>query len=242
LLAVILAAGSGTRLRPLTDVTPKCLLEIARRPLLDRLLAALAEAGLGRAVIVIGHLSTRIEEHFATARPPLDVMLVRNSAYATTNNAASLAVARREIGADDFILCDGDVMVSVNPFPALIAAHAQCALAVDTSAPFDNEAMKVELAPDGHVTRISKQLSAAVSAGESIGLQKIGGGAAPILWDVLGPLVARDPARAYYEDAFQQMIDRGVRFETTPVASGQWAEIDDMDDLEEARRLFAERR
>jgi choline kinase len=239
LLAVILAAGSGTRLRPLTDVTPKCLLEIARRSLLDRLLAALAEAHLRRAVIVTGHLSTRIEEHLAVVRPPLDVMLVHNAAYGVTNNAASLAVARREIGTHDFILCDGDVVVSVNPFPALVAAKAQCALAVDASAPFDNEAMKVQLATDGHVTRISKQLSAAVSAGESIGLQKIGGEAVPALWDVLGPLVARDPMRAYYEDAFQQMIDRGVRFETTAVAPGTWTEIDDLSDLEDARRRFA---
>jgi hypothetical protein len=86
LLAVILAAGAGTRLRPLTDATPKCLLDINGRPLLDRLLEGLAAAGLERAVIVTGHLSERVEAHLADMPPPLDVMVVTNPVYRTTNN------------------------------------------------------------------------------------------------------------------------------------------------------------
>lgn len=238
LLAVILAAGTGTRLRPITDATPKCLLDIAGRPLLDRLLDALAAAGLDRSVIVTGHLSQRVEDHLGAAPPPLDVIVVNNPAYATTNNAASLAAARAAIGNRDFVLCDADMIFSVNPIPALLAAREICALAVDSSVPFDEEAMKVKLAPDGRVMRISKHLAAAVSGGESIGLQKLGGTAVPQLWEVLGPLLARAAATAYYEDAFQYLIDRGVRFGTSPVQPGTWAEIDDAADLDAARRKF----
>lgn len=238
LLAVILAAGVGMRLRPLTDDTPKCLLDVDGRPLLDRLFEGLAAAGLDRAVVVTGYLAERVEAHLAHTAPPLDVVVVTNDAFRTTNNAASLASARTTIGHEDFLLCDGDVVFSVNPVPALLAVDAACALTVDTSVSDDAEAMKVELAPDGRVKRISKSVSAAASAGESIGIQKIGGDAVPLLWEVLAPLVASEAATAYYEDSFQRLIDRGVRFGTSRVAPGTWMEVDDAADLEAARRMF----
>ena len=98
--------------------------------------------------------------------------------------------------------------------------------------------MKVELRPDRSVARIGKTLTRDASAGESIGIQKVGGDAAALLWAVLDPLVARDAAHAYYEDAFQLMIDRGVCFGTVDVAPGSWIEIDDAADLAAARERF----
>lgn len=233
LLAVILAAGSSTRLRPLTDRTPKCLLDIEGRPIIDRLLEALAAAGLRETVIVTGYLAERIDAHLAHVPPPLRVRLVRNDAYATTNNAASLLVAQPLIGGEDFVLCDGDVVFSASPLPALLASRESCALAVDPTST-DDEAMKVALGPDQLVKRISKQLSAAVSAGESIGVQKVGGEGLRLLWDVLAEVVVRDGAHAYYEEAFQQLIDCGIRFGTSPVVPGTWTEIDRPMDLEAA--------
>jgi choline kinase len=237
-IAVILAAGTGTRLQPLTDTTPKCLLDVAGRPLLARLLGRLAEAGLERAVIVTGHLAGRIDAHLASAPPPLAVTTVMNHAYATTNNAASLGIARAAIGGQDFVLCDGDVLFSANPIPALLESAGDCTLLVDADSPLDAEAMKVELGPEGRVTRIHKQLSLETSAGESIGIQKIGGPALGLLWEEIDALVARDAARGYYEDAFQRMIDRGAVFGICRVAPDTWIEIDDAIDLERARRRF----
>jgi choline kinase len=238
LIAVILAAGSGTRLRPLTDRTPKCLLEVAGRTILDGLLEALVTAGLDRSVVVTGHQSEEIEAHLRARARSLEVAFVRNPAYASTNNAASLAAARGAIGSSDFVLCDADVIFSVSPIPALLAEPAECALAIDLSVPWNAEAMKVEVGADRTVRRISKHLSAGSSAGESIGIQKIGGTAAPMLWDVLVPILSSDAATAYYEDAFQCLIDRGVRFGVSPVAPGSWMEIDDAADLDAARERF----
>lgn len=240
-IAVILAAGSGTRLQPLTDTTPKCLLDVAGRPLLGRLLDGLADAGIRRAVIVTGHLADHIEAHLASAPPPLEVTTVTNHAYATTNNAASLAAARTVIGGQDLVLCDGDVLFSANPIPALLTSADDCTLLVDADSALDAEAMKVEVGPDGRVTRIDKQLGIETSAGESIGVQKIGGAALGLLWEEVESIVARDAARAYYEDAFQRMIDRGAAFGICRVAPDTWIEIDDAGDLERARRRFTAR-
>ena len=239
LLAVILAAGTSSRLYPLTAEIPKALLEIAGRSILDRMIDALFDAGIARVVIVTGYRADRIEAHLTAARPRLHVATVTNAAFATTNNAASLLAARSEVGGESFVLCDGDVVFTSSPFPALIAAP-ESAIAVDRSAALDEEAMKAGVDANGRVTRLSKQLDARTSAGESIGVQKIGGAALPALWTVLEEVVADRPATAYYEDAFQVLIDRGVPFGVTTIAPRSWREVDDAADLEAARALLAQ--
>jgi len=239
-LAVVLAAGQGTRLLPLTADTPKCLLDVGGRPLLDRLLAALAAAGLTRAVVVTGHRADRVDAFLAGTPPPLHVSTVRNAAYAATNNAASLAAARLAIGAESFVLCDGDVIFSDSPLPALLAAAEPCTLIVDRGASLADEEMKVQVAASGLITQLSKRLDPASCIGESIGVQKLGGPALPRLWDEVEAVVRADAAAAYYEDVFQRLIDSGVRFGTSDVATNGWMEIDDRADLDAARRRFGD--
>jgi choline kinase len=236
--AVILAAGQGTRLQPLTCATPKCLIDIGGRPLLGRMLDALAAAGIEQAVVVTGHLAHRVDAYLAAHPPGLLVRAAHNRDYATTNNAASLAAARSAIGAGPFVLCDGDVIFSDSPLPALLAVADPCALAVDRRRPLGEEEMKVQVDSRGRVTRLSKRLEPLTSAGESIGIQKLGGPALPLLWDELDAVVRADAATAYYEDVFQRLIDRGIPFGTSDVAPGSWLEIDDRADLDAARRQF----
>jgi choline kinase len=242
LLAVILAAGTSSRLYPLTADTPKALLDVAGRSILDRMLDGLAGAGVGRVVIVTGYRAERIDAHIAAARPrqALEIVTVTNAAYATTNNAASLAAARTAIGAEPFVLCDGDVVFAASPFPALMATPDPSAIVVDRAAALDEEAMKVAVGADGLVTRLSKQLDPKESAGESIGVQKVGGAALPALWNAIDDVVATHAASAYYEDAFQRLIDRGVPFGVTAVAPGSWREVDDAADLAAARAMLAQ--
>jgi choline kinase len=166
------------------------------------------------------------------------VRATRNGDYATTNNAASLAAAREAIGADSFVLCDGDVIFSDSPLPALLTVAEACALAVDRGRPLGDEEMKVQADSAGRVTRLSKRVDPLASVGESIGIQKLGGPALPLLWDELEAVVRADAATAYYEDAFQRLIDRGIRFGMSEVAPGSWLEIDDRADLDAARRQF----
>jgi choline kinase len=238
-VAVILAAGTGHRLKPLTDGSPKCLVELGGRSILDRMLQAMADAGVQNAIVVTGHMADRIDAHLARSPRAIDVVTVKNPAYATTNNAVSLAAARSAIGGRSFLLCDGDVVFTRNPFPDLLASDVPCVVAVDAAAAFNAEAMKVELAADGRVVRLSKALEADRSAGESLGLQRIGGAALPRVWDALNDAIARDAARAYYEDAFQLLLDTGLRMRISSVAPGTCMEIDDAADLEAARRLLS---
>ncbi len=238
-LAVILAAGQGTRLLPLTIDTPKCLIDVGGRPLLGRMLDALAAAGIARAIVVTGHRAERVDAYLAATAQPLRVSTARNAAYATTNNAASLAAAREAIGGDAFVLCDGDVIVSGSPLSALLAAPEPCTLVIDRGASLADEEMKVQVNARGLVTRLSKRLDPQTSIGESIGVQRLGGPALTRLWDEVDAVVRADAATAYYEDVFQRLIDGGVRFGTSDVATEGWIEIDDMVDLAAARQRFS---
>src|SRR5262249_28761885 len=87
--AVILAAGSATRLRPLTEHRPKCLLEVAGQPILKRLLDQLAALGVDGAVIVLGYRGDQIRDAIAVWQPALAVTFVENREYASTNNGYS---------------------------------------------------------------------------------------------------------------------------------------------------------
>ena len=163
---------------------------------------------------------------------------VRNPDYATTNNAASLAVARPVLGGEGFVLSDGDVVFSKSPLPALLAAAEPCTLAVDRGAPLGEEEMKVQLDDAGLVAQLSKRLDPGACIGESIGVQKLGGPALSLMWDELGLMMRADAATAYYEDVFQRLIDRGIPFGVSDVTPGSWLEIDDSADLAAALQRF----
>jgi len=240
LTAVILAAGYGSRLKPLTDETPKCLLEIGGMTILARQLERITAAGIPRAVVVTGHLADRVESHLQAAVPPIPVLLAPNPDYAVTGNCMSVLAARGQVGdGAGIVLCDGDVVLTGNALARLVADPAPSALLLDTETRLADEEMKALLDTQGNVRRLSKQLAPAESAGESIGIQKISGPALPIFWATLESMKEAGDTHGYYEDAFQRMIHAGVTFRTVPIRHDEWTEIDDLADLEDARSRFS---
>jgi choline kinase len=237
--AVILAAGSGSRLRPLTLDTPKCLLDVGGRTILSRQLERIAAAGIERAVVVTGHLAERVEEHLRRFPPPIEVALAPNPDYATTGNCMSVLAARPRVGGRGIILCDGDVVLSGDALLRLVLLPGPCGLLLDMETRLGEEEMKAQVDERGTVRRLSKQVSPADAAGESIGVQKVGGAALPILWATLDAMRESGETGGYYEDAFQRMMQAGVSFHPVPIGHHEWTEIDDLADLEDARARFS---
>ena len=106
--ALLLAAGSGYRLRPLTDDQPKCLTEIDGIPILERLVDSLCQQGFER-LVVVGYLEHRIRKFLREWRDGLSIEYVVNSQYRTTNNIYSLWLARKAIQ-DPFLLIESDLI------------------------------------------------------------------------------------------------------------------------------------
>lgn len=235
LKAVILAAGFGSRLRPLTDDRPKALVPLAGRPLLGRTLDALAEAGVKSAVVVTGYRQDRVHDFLAGYRD-VDVATVENPEYATTNTLASLLDASPHLD-DDFLLLDGDLVFE----PAVLGPLSEpgTRLAIDRSRPLDDDAVKVAMA-DGRVVAVTKVLPDGVTGiAESIGMARVDGALAPALFAVGRELLAAGARQAYYEAAFERLIADGHRFDVADITGLRWVEIDDHDDLERAHAFFA---
>ena len=232
--AVILAAGFGSRLRPLTDDRPKALIPLAGQPLLGHTLDALAEAGVESVVVVAGYKRDTLVE-FLSARPTPAITIVDNPAYATTNTLASLLCAAPAL-AGDFLLLDGDLIFDRAVLRPLLEPGT--CLAIDRSRPLDDDAVKVALAGD-RILGVGKTLNAGLTGvAESIGIAKIDGATAACLFPLGRRLLAEGVAQAYYEAAFQQLIQGGVAFEAADITGLNWVEIDDHDDLARAESLF----
>ena len=235
--AVVLAAGPGRRLGSLTRELPKTLLPLGESgTILDLVLANLASVGVEEVAVVTGFAAGRVEELVPALeeRHGLRLSPVFNEKAEDWNNAHSLWLAR-EAFADGALLVNGDTVHPVSVETALLAEQDDgLVLAVDSSRPPGEEAMKVGLGGDGAVERISKGLAEA--DGEYIGVALIGPAAAAPLADALEATWRRDPS-LYYEDGFQELVARGETVRTAPIGAVDWVEVDDDCDLARAREI-----
>jgi choline kinase len=119
----------------------------------------------------------------------------------------------------------------------LDASSAELAVAVDGGRTLDAEAMKVTVAGQ-HIRAFGKGIELSVSAGESIGIERIAGTAASRLFDALDRTIGAGETGLYYEDVYSQLIARGeLEAEAVSVRDLPWTEVDDFADLERAREL-----
>jgi len=113
--ALVLAAGIGKRLAPLTEERPKGLLELGGRSLLARLLDGLSAAGVRETAVVVGYRQEQIRAHLGGAHRGMPVRYLENPEY-TRGPLLSLWTGRGEFERDEVVLADGDVLFA----PALL--------------------------------------------------------------------------------------------------------------------------
>ena len=225
--AVILAAGSGTRLRPLTADRPKCLLEVGGRTLLRHQLDALAACGVTDVVAVVGFCGDQVRRHAGR-----QVRYVENPHYETTNSLYSLWLAREELTRGVLIL-NSDVLAPPRLFDRLLRAPAPDAVLVELGHAFDPEDMKVSLR-EGCVVDFGKDLPPDRSHAHNVGVAKFCREGAARLTDCLGRLVAAGHQNDWAPVAFQEFA---AHWQLAAVATDglPWIEIDYLDDLTRAR-------
>jgi choline kinase len=236
---LVLAAGPGRRLHPLTEALPKTLLPLSDgRTILDLALANLRAVGLEDVVVVTGFAAERVEERAADLehRHGVRLELVFNELAKEWNNAYSLWLAR-DAFADGALLVNGDTVHPRSVEESLLAARGPAVqLAVDQEKELREEEMKILLSEDGTLARISKEIDPASAAGEYIGVTLIEPAAAGPLADALEATWRRDPS-LYYEDGFQELANRGGKIHVAPIGDVDWVEVDDHADLARAQEL-----
>jgi len=235
--AIVLAAGVGSRLRPLTDRAPKCLVTVGGETLLGRMVRLLVAHGAGELVVATGHCDAMVREALRDA--PVPVRFAHCPDHATTQNVVSLHRALALVGAGrDVVKLDGDVVFDGELLRRLFAAPGAAAALVDDGAEAPAEAMKVTVA-GGAITRFGKGLDARAAAGESIGVERFAAGSVPGLTAAIAAAVAGGRTDVYYEDVYNDLLAAGLAMAPVSTAGARWHEIDDADDLARAREAFA---
>ncbi len=240
MIGMVLAAGAGRRLRPYTDALPKALIPVdGDITILDIALSNFATVDLREVVVVVGYAADAVEQRQANLeeRHGVKLTLVYNDRAEIWNNAYSLWLAREHFH-KDVLMVNGDTVHPVSVEHSLLAARgAGILLALDTDKPLAEEEMKVQVNSDARLTRITKLMDPASAYGEYIGANVIEAAAADELADCLAATFDRDP-NLYYEDGFQEFVDRGGDIGTAPIGEQiPWVEVDNHDDLTRAREI-----
>ncbi|MEV5972367.1 phosphocholine cytidylyltransferase family protein [Streptomyces sp. NPDC051921] len=245
MIGLVLAAGAGRRLRPYTDTLPKALVPVdpagdGSLTVLDLTLKNFAEVGLTEAAIVVGYRKEAVyaRKEALEAKYGLELTLIDNDKAEEWNNAYSLWCAR-EVLKKGVILANGDTVHPVSVEKTLLAARGngqKIILALDTVKSLADEEMKVVTADGKGVQKITKLMDPADATGEYIGVTLIEAEAAEELADALKTTFERDPD-LYYEDGYQELVNRGFTVDVTPIGDVKWVEIDNHDDLAKGRDI-----
>ncbi|MFF3171640.1 sugar phosphate nucleotidyltransferase [Streptomyces sp. NPDC057900] len=241
MIGLVLAAGAGRRLRPYTDTLPKALVPVdGEKTVLDLTLANFAEIGLTEVAIVVGYRKEAVydRKEELEAKYGLKIVLVDNDKAEEWNNAYSLWCAR-EVLKRGVILANGDTVHPVSVERTLLDARGKgqkIILALDTVKNLADEEMKVITEEGKGVRRITKLMDPATATGEYIGVTLIEAEAAEELADALKATFERDPD-LYYEDGYQELVNRGFTVDVAPIGEVTWVEIDNHDDLAKGREI-----
>jgi choline kinase len=235
--AIILSAGQGSRLLPLTADRPKCLIDFSSRSLLAWQIAMLAAGGVREIEVVTGFMTGLVEQELERLkRPGLQLTARFNPFYKVADNLASCWMAR-EAMTGDFLLLNGDTLISQEIVEAVQApSDWPIAVTVDIKPVYDSDDMKVTRQGE-RLLAIGKTLTAEQSNAESIGFLAFRGEGAALFRERIEAYM-RTPAGV--ENWYLKVIDAlapGGQVGTTNIAGLGWAEVDFLNDIEFATRL-----
>jgi len=237
--AVLLAAGTGTRLMPLTADRPKCMVEVAGRAIVDTLLDALSELGIEEIVVVTGYRADALESYLRE-RGGFRWRFIHNDRYATTNNILSLQVANTAIKAP-FLLVESDIYLSPGVLSPL-AEEDQILVAPYTS---EMDGTGITMGAEGQAEEmvIRAHLARPDTLGEmhkTVNFYSFSEATWALYREALDRWVAEGRLDQYYEAVLAELINDGtVRMQGADVGPSGWAEVDDVQDLQRLENKLA---
>ena len=234
--ALILAAGIASRLRPLTNDTPKCLLQVGERSLLRRSMDALIANGIDEFVIVTGYLHEKIEQFVGEQYGrTIQVRFFHNDIFASTNNIYSLWLARTAVEGEEILLLDSDLLFDAQIITRVLNNDAPNVLTL-IQHELGEEEMKVVTAGET-ILEISKTCNPSKAAGESLGIEKMSPSYTRALYAELDRMMNQEHLEnKFYELAFERLIPQGHTFSVLDVSDLFSCELDTVEDFENAKQ------
>jgi choline kinase len=241
---IILAAGKGERLMPLTRNLPKPLIKIKNeKTLLEIQIDNIKKSGvINEIIIVAGYLVEKIEEEIKKLKyPGMKIKIIYNPFYQFTNNLVSLWISEKEMN-DDFLITNGDNIFSSDVFTNLVNDKKEgIVLTTSKKNTYQKEDMKVIISKN-KIIQVSKTINSKKITAESPGLAKITGKKNIDLFRKnLNKLVRKqEKLDKFWLEIFNEIHKNGVEIENFEIdGEKDWREIDYHPDLEELRNIIS---
>ncbi len=232
-----MAAGTGSRLRPLTLDAPKCLTEVREKPILQHLLEAFRVQGIKKIIVATGYLEHRLREYLNEHAKDMKIECVFNIDYQTTNNVYSLWLTRQAIN-EPFLLVESDLVFDAELLADMMVPDR---IAVSKVLPWMN-GTTVSLDEDQRVQAF--HMSAILSHDDRYKTVNICSLSLESWYNVLDRLdkyVSAKQLNRYYEAAFSDLVAEGkLSFDAIFFNEKRWYEIDSLEDLDAAEEHFNE--
>ena len=232
--AVILAAGMGTRLRPITEKVPKCMVKVNNETIISNQTNNLLDNGIKDILVVGGYKYNILKEHIANISK--SIKLLNNEDYDKTNNMYSLYMAKEFINNEDFILLNGDVFFEKEIIKDLISSNYPDLIVCDNDN-YIEESMKI-IVKDGKIQNISKKISPEESYGTTIDIYKFSSSSAKKLFDIIDNIINKENNLNSWSEVAIDKLFNYVDFKPLDI-NYKWVEIDNHDDLALAKDLFS---
>lgn len=235
--AVILSAGQGKRLLPLTTEQPKCTISINGRSILEWQIQALIKLGIDSIHVVIGFGADKVEALLADRVGLSSIHTIYNPFSSLADNLISCWVARNEM-IQDFVLINGDTLFESAVLEGLLQApSAPITLVTDEKPRYDADDMKV-IMRGTQLFRIGKTLPIEQVNGESIGMIRFQNQGPRLFCSMLDQRIRKPEAlKQWYLSLIDELAQQG-HVSTFSIKGLMWAEIDNPSDLEQAERLL----
>ena len=235
--AIILSAGQGKRLMPLTEHSPKCAVAVGKQTLIDWQIDGLVANGIDQIVVVTGFGAEHVVRLLDRPGGGFEARTIYNPRFDTADNLVSCWTAREEMD-EEFVLLNGDTVFEPAVLARLLDApeHRPVTLAVDHKARYDDDDMKVKL--DGQrLRRVGKDLPLDQVDGESIGMMTFRGEGPKLFRDALKQAMSRPEApNRWYLSVLDEMAASNAVW-TQSIQGLAWAEVDYPMDLMRASSM-----
>lgn len=234
-IAVMLAAGMGRRIEPISKLKPKCLIEVGGSTLLERTISALENAGFKELIIVTGHLAQEVEEALNRMNTSLSVSTVYNSDYATTNNIYSLWLGAKELECS-FLLLESDLIFEPS---ALSDFRVPDRIALDHYIPAIHNGTTAHIDAKGELIELIPGSAAPEKLGDykTVNISSFSKMTWSLLKKKIQACINEDDLNIFYEISIGELIrNRQISLKMVSFSDIWWDEIDSLADLNRVRK------